>query len=1242
MSVKTNSVLPLNSMELVDDQQPLSSIPPRLSRALFTDVSSSKDLKEQFSSNQNTNNHNHNYNNHNNNNHNYNNNNNGNITPTNSTSREFDNKYKSFADTSSYGSFNGSSSNDLGINAFIEELDEEDLEFEKYKKEAKEKGLIFDENDYDAIRYKKNILTLTYKEKKREEEFLEWYAGSDKLRWKIMLGLIIILQFYFLFYYDIQADNIVPPFIVRGCCIGLSILFYIPICLSTFKWLKFKIPFFIVELCSSIITILVCCDFGLLHTFYINDANLGNILSPPVLLIEAVLLIPIAVRYRFIFLAPSITISSIASYIASYFIFSIGKWTVGRFISCLLEIIIVNILSLIYIRLLEGILRNNWMRIDKLGLKERIMNKATKKSEKLLKNLFPKSIIKELKIKSSQEILHHIDECCILHCDVVNFTRWSSTTPAPLVVKFLNMLFSEFDKHSKSLKVEKLKTIGDCYVCTTNVPDRIDNHTFRMAEMSLRLLESLDKVNLKSQYNMQIRIGVAVGPATVCIVGSSKMSYELFGNTVKESSFMEQTSNPGRIHVSKKFKELIDQLGHTDYYWEIRELDISSLKVPPQYLAHIPTGTNSIETYFLYGANTATTVMSGSNNKIVPIEGREVNTSNDSPLNNNHTNNRMSTHRKERSRRLSALIAKKSEQDVVRTSTSGSIIVGKSIREEAQQKLTKFANENELCDSDTASIENLNEEEEEEKKFLEIQLNEKKLKEKQYEDFIIKESRILLLIGTILIVVFEIIELCLEILLITTDLKPEYNGKIPTNLFYDWTIIIRYVSIVISIPTSIFTFLSIYRFTNYPIIGKVSAILNIIFLWCYFFGSMNFPIFNNRITILFAVFLLISMFLNLSLTIHFTLMVISTVIAIIGFGTSYNFRAWNLIYLLQLGIVFIIFIIAVYLIHKSMRESFELDNSIMQQIQQIEKTKEESDRLMSSIVPPQIISRLKRREIIADNIEGVTVTFIDCEVLQSEFLNSGCNNTFNSGNYSVNNSVNHGLTNIIHLITMLSDLFDAFDELCKEYQVEKIKSIQTVFMAASGLFEGYHHNLHKQQSNSVLNSQELNNTTTNTTATTNNNNTTENNNNNNNNSHSLLKNSLSRSMVDLLEKDSLSVKKKSANNMIKLLLNLIEYIEEVYPKKVILKIGFHTGSLVSAVIGIQAIRFDIISDTVNFAARLQTSCDSNVKEHEVQTSDVTYQILKDDYTFSSKGEIELKGKGKVPVYTLDWKHYLNE
>lgn len=179
-------------------------------------------------------------------------------------------------------------------------------------------------------------------------------------------------------------------------------------------------------------------------------------------------------------------------------------------------------------------------------------------SEMLLRNMLPQAISERLKGRSkltadhlNQAIVDSYANVTVLFGDIVGFTAFSQVVSPEVMVGVLNDLFTRFDRIAEHHGLEKIKTIGDCYMAVAGLPVEVPDHADRAANMSLDMLFAIQDFNSSSQYQLNIRIGISSGAAVAGIIGKSKFLYDLWGDVVNTASRMESHGIAGRIQLSE-------------------------------------------------------------------------------------------------------------------------------------------------------------------------------------------------------------------------------------------------------------------------------------------------------------------------------------------------------------------------------------------------------------------------------------------------------------------------------------------------------------------------------------------------------------------------------------------------------------------------------------------------------------------------------------------------------------------
>ena len=177
-------------------------------------------------------------------------------------------------------------------------------------------------------------------------------------------------------------------------------------------------------------------------------------------------------------------------------------------------------------------------------------------SEKLLLNILPKPIAERLKAEQST-IADSFADVSVLFADIVGFTELSARMSPTELVKRLNVIFSHFDQLAEKYGVEKIKTIGDAYMVVGGLPMPRDDHAEAIAQMALGMQAKIAKLCADTGEKLAIRVGINSGPVVAGVIGVSKFTYDLWGDTVNVAARMEATGFAGRIQVTDVTYELL-------------------------------------------------------------------------------------------------------------------------------------------------------------------------------------------------------------------------------------------------------------------------------------------------------------------------------------------------------------------------------------------------------------------------------------------------------------------------------------------------------------------------------------------------------------------------------------------------------------------------------------------------------------------------------------------------------------
>ena len=178
------------------------------------------------------------------------------------------------------------------------------------------------------------------------------------------------------------------------------------------------------------------------------------------------------------------------------------------------------------------------------------------KAEDLLVNILPRSIADRLKAEP-RLIADQYPSASILFADVVDFTPWSERLTPDEVVGCLDHLFRHFDELAERYEVEKIKTIGDCYMVAAGVPEPRPDHARALALMALDMLEAMRADGEAGHLGLELRIGINSGPVVAGVIGRKRFLYDLWGDAVNTASRMETYGTSSRIQITQETFELL-------------------------------------------------------------------------------------------------------------------------------------------------------------------------------------------------------------------------------------------------------------------------------------------------------------------------------------------------------------------------------------------------------------------------------------------------------------------------------------------------------------------------------------------------------------------------------------------------------------------------------------------------------------------------------------------------------------
>jgi class 3 adenylate cyclase len=187
----------------------------------------------------------------------------------------------------------------------------------------------------------------------------------------------------------------------------------------------------------------------------------------------------------------------------------------------------------------------------KLRAQNKIISEERQRSEELLLNILPVTVAAELK-EFGKATARRYDSATVLFADFKGFSTLAATLEPEELINLLDEAFCTFDGIVRKHGLEKIKTIGDAYMCAGGVPEEDPDHATRMVRVGLEMQAYLEK-----NAHFKARIGIHTGPVVAGVVGQHKFVYDIWGDTVNQASRLETAGEVGRVAISHTTKDLL-------------------------------------------------------------------------------------------------------------------------------------------------------------------------------------------------------------------------------------------------------------------------------------------------------------------------------------------------------------------------------------------------------------------------------------------------------------------------------------------------------------------------------------------------------------------------------------------------------------------------------------------------------------------------------------------------------------
>lgn len=205
---------------------------------------------------------------------------------------------------------------------------------------------------------------------------------------------------------------------------------------------------------------------------------------------------------------------------------------------------------------------------DEISKQRDVIEIERQKSEGLLLNILPRQVADEYKAKGRVDIRNY-ERVSVMFTDFKGFTKISEKMPPEEVVEELNFCFSTFDEITDKYQIQKIKTIGDAYMCAGGIPEPNTTNPVDVVLAGLEIQYFMkqrreEKRKMGEDY-WQCRLGVNTGDALSAVIGKSKFTYDIWSDTVNTASRMENSGEVGKVNVGIKTYELIKDFFECEY-----------------------------------------------------------------------------------------------------------------------------------------------------------------------------------------------------------------------------------------------------------------------------------------------------------------------------------------------------------------------------------------------------------------------------------------------------------------------------------------------------------------------------------------------------------------------------------------------------------------------------------------------------------------------------------------------------
>lgn len=813
--------------------------------------------------------------------------------------------------------------------------------------------------------------------------------------------------------------------------------------------------------------------------------------------------------------------------------------------------------------------RKVFVKNDEILSKHKKLKEAKEASDHIALSVLPRRVWEDLRQEKHQvfqggyhqSLMYPHDRVSIFFADIVGFTKFSSSVSAETLVTLLNTIFSRFDNLVDDEQIEKIKTVGDCYVLCAGAPIPTPDHALRAVRVGLAMVKRTMNVEAEGQtFSLPIRVGIHSGSVMAGLIGDEKLIYDVWGRDVNIASMMEKTSQPCRVHVSEAtFREIADSCTYEEGptvtmdnpVFSTATYFINSIAEKEGVAAAISKTTLNLLKKTIPTINTAITRLPGVESLPSPRLSEQRNSQFKRESEDDDAATGQRSYEGSTRKDSGAALAPPSSPSLRASSRGGDerkrkgsflsmrklSVDGVAAVVEQEQDLKLYAKTSQQINTAFLVFRDSEMEAEYQAVFLR-KMGHKFLSAACLVFFSTSVQTALNLYVTFssLSLVMLLCNLvCLFPVLLVSTFKFWHHLPVPRRLAsilsalharitYAQFQFMALLIIFIMFMNSFWAIISLYLQTRAGLSLDDDAILRI-------FMTIQATILTSAVTG--TVFTQLNSFLIL-------LLAISMSVVLEGLTFLITPSINQLLYgepFIQLVAILYALVIVQQRLDTFVRRNFLFKRVVEQHTFEIQDLQEKSSRFLHNLLPEAVVDKLKAAptETIAESVSNAAVMF--CCIANFE--------TYDTPSMKI-----------------LNEVVCKFDLMCSDFGVEKIKLVGNTYMAATGV-----------------------------------------------------------SGDD----------PKCLVNLVDLALALQDRIGEInrtFGTQFILRIGIETGPLVAGVIGKSKFAFDIWGLTVNVASRME----STGVPGTIQVTEAVFRDLKDQYLFERRGEVEVKGRGKMVTY----------